>query len=401
MYDRQTFRTLLDPAGQALLLEADRVEDGLTGLTRLRRRHDTDLATLAHLTACLRRKAHGKFAHADAMYFLPEALEQATPEPVARYKAKRFAGTRWVVDLGCGIGGDAQALADEASLIGVDLDGLRLMMARENVAICRPRFETHWVQADMTAVIPGTGAFHWDPSRRHKGRRFRRGSAFLPPLSFLNELVRTIPDGALCFGPATPLSSQPEVNPVEVEAISWQGECKDTILWIGALCRGTRRATRLPEEVTLTATPDTPSVQIADPSDFVGIPDPAAIRAHLIRELADSNGAWLLDPHIALLTTRSPRPTPWIRYHQIQATFPFSRPRLRAELAARGLDRVRYSFHGAALQEASLPGMSRRQGPVDGLVFLVRTSSRVLALLAKPSPHRVCVPEAAPECRGP
>ena len=55
------------------------------------------------------------------MWFEPIGLEQATAEPVARHKARRFAG-ELVVDLCCGIGGDALALAEHSRVLAVDAE---------------------------------------------------------------------------------------------------------------------------------------------------------------------------------------------------------------------------------------------------------------------------------------
>ena len=82
-----------------------------------------------------RQGAAGKFARAAEMFFTRAGLGQATAEPVAAHRAARFAaaGARTVADLGCGIGGDALALAATgAAVAGVDLDLVRLMMAAAN-----------------------------------------------------------------------------------------------------------------------------------------------------------------------------------------------------------------------------------------------------------------------------
>ena len=54
------------------------------------------------------------------MYFVRAALEQASPEVVAKHRARRFAdlGCQQIADLGCGIGGDAIALAAQAEVTG-------------------------------------------------------------------------------------------------------------------------------------------------------------------------------------------------------------------------------------------------------------------------------------------
>ena len=129
---------LLTPAGQAALAAAEALPPGdetfLANLARLDKRFPTPLAKAALETATLRAKARSKFTRAQAMYFTREALEQASGEAIARYRARRFGGLASVVDLGCGIGGDSLALAEHCRVTGFDLDPLRLAMAAQNAA---------------------------------------------------------------------------------------------------------------------------------------------------------------------------------------------------------------------------------------------------------------------------
>ena len=133
------FHFLLTPPGQDLLAAAAETpitsRNHLQIITKLRQQVAPPLAQAVLQTAVLRQKAAVKFSRAEAMYFTRTALEQASSEIIAAYRAKRFAGAgmRTIVDLGCGIGGDALALTAVADVIGVDLDSLRLHMARENV----------------------------------------------------------------------------------------------------------------------------------------------------------------------------------------------------------------------------------------------------------------------------
>jgi SAM-dependent methyltransferase len=386
MYDRNTFRTLLAPEGRAALGAAEQVTGDLAGLTALRARYPADLAALAHLTVQLRRRAAPKFSRAADMYFLPEALEQATGETVARHKAARFAGRSRVLDLGCGIGGDLIALAEVAPAVGIDVDGLRLAMAGQNARAYDAARRCGLVQADITALHLPADAFHWDPSRRSGGRRQRAGERFLPPLSRLPGLLERIPDGAVCVGPATPDAEIPGQDDGELEAISVRGECKALVLWCGAFRTTRRRATRLPEGLSLTsggseAPPITPA-----PRGWVLVPDPAVVRAHLVRELAHRLEASLLDPHIALLTADRPPDSAWTRGFEVIASFPFARRRLRRELAARGLEPVTFSQHGVALGERELAALGRCSGTPRARVFLVRMERGVSAIITESAP---------------
>src|SRR5262245_23014612 len=85
-------------------------------------------ATRAHLLleqVELRRRAAEKFTYASRMFFTRTALEQATDEQVAAYKAdrvgeslrnsqSRLGETQLLADLCCGIGGDLLALLERA-----------------------------------------------------------------------------------------------------------------------------------------------------------------------------------------------------------------------------------------------------------------------------------------------
>src|SRR5690625_7695165 len=85
----------------------------------------------------LRSRARTKFgADADVMWFTSDGLEQATRPPVAQYRDRRLAdaGVGSVTDLGCGIGGDVNAVARPGREgWGVEADALRTEMARSNL----------------------------------------------------------------------------------------------------------------------------------------------------------------------------------------------------------------------------------------------------------------------------
>jgi methylase of polypeptide subunit release factors len=149
---------LLTPEGQRWLRQTAETpvtsNNHLQVASRLRDQLEPALAQAVLETVLLRQHAAQKFSMANQMYFTHPALEQATSETVAIYRASRYAqaGFTRLADLGCGIGGDALALAAHASLIGVDLDPLRLAMARENVRAygCADFFSP--LQADLNSL---------------------------------------------------------------------------------------------------------------------------------------------------------------------------------------------------------------------------------------------------------
>src|SRR5690349_602162 len=112
--DLDTFNWLLTDAGQALLAQAMAGDLGdaarLRELTRLRRLAPPERAAAAYEIALLRRRAAAKFARAAALYFTREALEQASGETIAAYRAGRYGAHATVADLCCGAGGDTLTL---------------------------------------------------------------------------------------------------------------------------------------------------------------------------------------------------------------------------------------------------------------------------------------------------
>src|SRR5689334_19211329 len=121
--DLETFNWLLTGAGLALLGEAMACDLGdaaqLRELTRLRRQATPERAAAAYEIAVLRRRAAAKFGAAELLYFTREALEQASGERIAGYRAQRYQAYGTVADLCCGTGGDTLALAGVANVIAV------------------------------------------------------------------------------------------------------------------------------------------------------------------------------------------------------------------------------------------------------------------------------------------
>jgi hypothetical protein len=104
-------------------------------VTALRKKWDKELVHAALALVKARGKAAVKFgAAATRLVADPEGVEMATSHAAAAWKARRFAAaggrTRAVLDLCCGIGGDAMALhAAGLDVTCVDSDPVRAWMA--------------------------------------------------------------------------------------------------------------------------------------------------------------------------------------------------------------------------------------------------------------------------------
>jgi len=380
---------LLTPNGQRLLRQtADppiTSSNHLQIASRLRQQVDPALAQAVLETVLLRQLAVVKFSRAEQMYFTRPALEQASSEIIAAYRASRFAeaGFSLIADLGCGIGGDAVALAAHSHVFGIDLDSLRLAMARENVRVYGYGDFFTPLQADLNMLpVLDMQAVFFDPARRdERGRRQHSVALYRPPLDLIDRWRVQVPNAAVKISPGVDYEELP--SQAEVEFISLAGEVKEGILWYGDLRRGTvRSATLLPGGHSL-STADYPGedVPVTTPATYLYEPDGAVIRAHLVQPLARHLGAAQIDPYIAYLTAKSYQYTPFARCFGVEAWFPFQLKRLRRYLRSNGVGRVTIKKRGSPLEPDTLRQQLRLRGDGHRTLFLTHVLGQPAVLI--------------------
>lgn len=390
MFSAQSLDFLLSPAGGAVLAwlaTQDLCEaQTLPLLARLRRDLPPDLAAAALTLACLRQRAAAKFSRAEAMFFTADALEQASSEVVAAWRARRFAegGYTQVADLGCGIGGDTLALAAHSgtTVIAVDRDPLRLHLARANLATYGR--SAHFVCADLRdpLPLPGVPAAFFDPARRDAGRRLFSVRDYVPPL----DVIRRWRFSALAVK-LSPGVALDELTPYTqagagVEFVSAGGELKEAVLWGGELGFAGRWASRADTREALHPTGAPPPLSV--PRAYLLEPDPAVIRAGLLGELADQLGTALyrLDQSIAYLTADSPVTSGWVRVWPVLDWLPFHLKRLRQALRERGIRRATVKKRGSPLTPAEALRLLKLDGESDDdVVVLTQVQGQHSALI--------------------
>ena len=329
-------------------------------------------------TVVLRQHATTKFSRAGEMYFVRAALEQASAEVVAQHRARRFAalGSQQIADLGCGIGGDAIALAAQAEVTGVEWDPIRLAMAQENVRVYGHGQRFHPLQADLHSLTPlrQMDALFFDPARRdEQGRRFFSLAQYQPPLHVIDAWRAVVPETAVKISPGVDYAELP--SDAEVEFISLAGEMKEGVLWYGRLHSGVaRRATLLPTGHTLT-TADLPVEPIPStlPKEYLYEPDSAVIRAHLVQALAVQLGANQIDDSIAYLTGETAVTSPFARCFAVAAHFPFQLKQLRHYLRQQQVGSVTIKKRGSPLEPEQLLRQLRLSGDKENHRFLFLT----------------------------
>ncbi|HSB88862.1 MAG TPA: hypothetical protein VLD63_02430 [Anaerolineales bacterium] len=387
MLDRDLLRQLQTDEGRAALetaLQAAPSEASfLAESQHLARRVPERLARAAVEQAILRRRARGKFAQADRLFFVREALEQATAETVARHRARRFAGAGWIADLGCGIGGDALALASAAPVLAVDRDPLRLAVLQANARVLGLS-AVHPILADVFErpwrPLRECLAFA-DPTRRSAGRRTRSGARSDPPLPRLLTMLEEFEGWAVKLSPAVDREEVLRLG-TELEFVSLDGDLKEATLWGGRLRAAVRRATILPEGAEITGGAE-PDLDVGPLETYLLVPDPAVLRAYLVRTLAVSLGAHLIDPDIGLLTSAASVKTPFARTFEVLEVLPAGPRALKQGLKSRGFGQVTLMKRGSSVDTDELGKRLRLGEGGEAVVLLTRVRGKHVALLLK------------------
>ena len=386
MIDTELAHDLLSAPGRALLAEADALRasgsDTLLALTRLRRSAAPALAAAAWEMSDLRVRGQAKFGpEAAQMYFVREALEQATGRAAADYHAARLrsGGAQTVADLGGGIGGDALAFARAGLRVTLfERDPVRALFARENAHACGLSGLVTVQEADLTDAQVTADAAWLDPARRRDTRRLAEPEDYAPPLSWLAVLaaqgVRSV---GVKLSPALDHALAARFG-AELEFLSVGGECREALLWLGAARSGDAlRATLLTPDGprTLAGLADTPAQTLARAGRYLYEPDPAVIRAHLVGTLARQIGAALLDPQIAYLLGDTHAPTPFADAYEVLEQFPYGRKRLQEALMRRGAGRVIIKKRGFPQEPDEVRKQLTLRGTQEVIVVLARVGT--------------------------
>jgi hypothetical protein len=392
--DRSELVELLSAEGLRLLdsLPPYRSEkDVLRMVTSLRKQgHSPGLVAAVLTQAKLRSKAVGKFGEfASRMLFTEAGLEQATRLSVAARHAGRYraAGLNRVADLGCGIGGDALAIAAlDLEVTAVEADEVTAAIAAYNLAPF-PSATVEHRRAEDVDLRAVDGVF-LDPARRTAGHtdtdRITDPDDYTPSLGFAYELATGRSVG-LKLGPGFDRDLIPST--AEAQWVSADGQVVELGLWFGALARsGIRRAAlvlRGDEAHELTAEADSEDAEAGALGEYLYEPDGAVIRARLIGDLARRLDGRMLGDAIAYITADEATTTPFAAGFRILETLPFAERDLRKALTARGIGTLEIKKRGVDVDPAALRTRLKLSGDRPATLILTRVAGRHTALLAE------------------
>ena len=392
--DRAELVELLSPEGLRLLdsLPAwDSKADIVRVVAELRRQgHPPGLVATVLSQSKLRGRARAKFGEfASRMLFTEAGLEQATRLKVAALHAGRFAraGVEHVADLGCGIGGDALALAAvDLEVTAAEADEVTAAIAAYNLTPF-PKVRVLHARAEDVSLAGIDGAW-LDPARRTTTggttRRLADAADYSPGLDFAFGLADRLPVGVK-LGPGT----DRDVVPAGAEAqwVSVDGDVVELAVWQGAVARqGVGRAALVIRDegaAELTAPADSEDAPVGPLGDYLYEPDGAVIRARLIGDLARANGAWMLSDGIAYLTADTAFESPFARGFRVLERLPAEERHLRQALAARGIGTLEIKKRGVDVDPAALRTRLKLRGDESATIVLTREEGRHVTLLVE------------------
>ncbi len=400
--DLDTARWLASAPGREILsrLPAYDEDAALARQTQLRAEGlSAEQAAAALAQSRLAARAVDKFGpDAARLLYTDDGLAQATPPELAAAHARRFAATGidTVLDLGCGIGSDAMALAAAGLCVeALDIDPVIATLAAANLAQW-PSAQAHQGRAEDVAVpeerIRHTGVW-LDPARRIPGVGDVRGRArrttsladLAPPWSLVLELAGRVPATGAKLSPGLAHAVVPAG--AEAQWTSWRGEVLECAVWWGplvavpgrtaAVCRPGAR----PEVITSGDVRDEPPLAaVAEVGAWLYEADRAVVAAGLSAALPGRE----LTRGVGYATGEAVVDLPWTRRYAVVDALPLRVKVLRAWLRSRGIGQVTVKKRGASVDADALRRQLRGPGPGRAVLVVSSVAARVVVLVVEP-----------------
>jgi THUMP domain-like len=375
---------------------------------RLRKQLSPDRTHLLLEQVELRARAAAKFTRPERMFFTRTALEQATDQWVAAYKATRLAGRGPLADLCCGIGGDLLSLADVAETVGVDQSPFATLLAAANVGAVRQSESRARVSLQTVEVgqfsLADFAAWHLDPDRRPAGGRTTSLDWSNPPLSTVEALLAAVPDGAIKMAPAAEIPAEWSER-CELEWIGRDRQCRQLVAWHGALAQspGLRRATVLPSnhaaQAAVRSFVGEPNVvvPIAERLErFVFDTDPTIVAARLNGALAAEHGLAAVAAGPAYFTGPEAIADEALACFEVEEVLPAKMRALAQSLEERGIGALEIKKRGVDLDPERVRRELKLRGEKPATLLFTMLAGRQVAILARRITSQERLPDLCP-----
>ena len=356
--------------------------------TALRREGFSPAQTAAILTqAALRRRAGAKFGEfADRMLFTRAGLEQATRLDVAARHAARFRarGAEVVADLGCGIGGDALAIAAVGLACGPSSATRSRRSWRSTTwpRSRRRRWSSRTRRPPISRASTPCGSIRRRRTAGHADTRRVGVAGYSPSLDFVDRTAARLPTGVK-LSPAHDRATI--ADDAEAQWVSDRGDVVELVVWRGGMQReGVRRAALVSGPAgtaELTAPGDTADEPVGALGDHVYEPDGAVIRARLLGDLARSSGTHPVGPGIAYLSGDGFAASPFLTSFAVDACSPSTRSGSGRSCGPAASAASRSRSAGSTSTRRRSGRASALRGDEEAVLIVTRTADRRVALI--------------------
>ena len=391
--------------GQFIITEASQFADSLTAITRLRKTYSTvdpTRITQAVSQSGLRKKLEDRWNISGADFLLTEdGLEQASRPLVARYRAQwikdQFGANAHVLDMTCGLGFDALAMAQAGLRVTcLERDETITAMASFNLR----NTSAQVINADATdfPVDSDIDVVFVDPARRdpHAARK-ADGSSYRifhpddwsPSWSFIQTLSQLVP----VVAKVAPGIGDESLGAWDCQWISADGDLVEATA--SSSDTGLRSATLLSSSASkpllIRGGHITAPTQLGE---WLVIPDAALIRASALDYLATKISGGLVNEHIAWLTSSDTaavhtalglNPTPATVMH-IEAVLPVNEKVLAQEVAQREASGLTIMTRGVTINVDALRKKvfkKKTPGAAELVLAIYREDPHNVALLCR------------------
>lgn len=345
-------------------------------LSRLAREFGEEQARWAIEQAQLRLRAQVKFAKANEMLFVREALEQATSEGLARYHASLFPESELVVDMTAGIGSDLIAVATRGPAIGYELDPVRLQYARHNLSAYGLEAELRG-EDSLAADWKADFAFA-DPARREGGERTYDPAHFSPRPDAVAKRMSVLRLGAMKLTPMMFDDTLQSLGP-HLEFVSYQSECREALVMMGKEARPTIEAVHVETRERLTRLELHGHAD--EPERYLFEADPAAIRAHA---LGNFGILGLGDRPGYLTAARVHDAGPWLRTYEVLWHGRYDLGEIKRELKRRHSSTPELKQRGPKLDLPRVRQALKLEGDRPLIVCLWTVGPKIRAAIVSP-----------------
>ncbi len=407
---------LFTDLGRAALAAAEHETDpnSLRAGENLRAEFGPELAAAALNQAALRARSVTKMGPLGAeLFWTSDGLEQATRWEVAQWRAARWqaAGARGVLDLGCGVGIDSLACQQAGlAVIAVERDEFTAACARANLAAATAGSlasaaslaslgdiasvqgaatvligDAEEISRDLMSRLDDRWVIFLDPSRRTARGRSWNVADFSPSWDFVLAVLAGRHPACIKLGPGLPKQLIP--SGVESCWVSHRGDVVEAGLWRwpGQVTDGhaTSAAVLLPGPHRLAGPRHLRSLDVAEPGRYLLEPDGAVIRAGLISEICPDRDLWLLDAHVAYLSSNDLVRTPFAEVFEIVEDFAYSEKALRQWTRQHHIGVLEIKKRAIELDPAQLRKRLKLAGSGSATVIIARAPSGTRALICQ------------------